>query len=930
MKNVRLVVFGLLILPTFMSSSHAQTWVEDTYEDFADGRLDASGQNIYVSRSGSVRTIHRFDLNQDGFIDLIFNSTHDSYAFIPPSVATITADRKVRRSELAVEGSQSVELADLNRDGWLDAVFCPNASGIQHPRRFLTILWGGEDGWPAHRSNGALPTRDAGTIAIADLNHDDWPDIVVLCGAAWLRDQPPGRIVRIFWGGERGFMLKRQHDVGVVGAVDLAAGDFDGDGASDLAVLVSDQKVRFFWATEFDEQPVKFAPTEVTLPGDNVKCVKAIDFNRDGFLDLVIGTGVDRLYVVPGRSGRRWSEAESLPAYDASHIAVGDLDADKHLDLVLTRFEVGHAMGGEAGAARSDAEETVHILWGGDTGFSTSRSTALDVPYAAATAVADVDSDGKVDVAIAVHQGAKTYKTDSLIYYGRGARRFERGMRGVRTEGASDVAIAPSTGHGPARVVFANSNGGTLDEKVPPLLYWGGADGFAAERVWRVPVSSGYEASAADLNEDGFVDLIAMNSGHAGEAAMADPHLGANILWGSAQGFSGESRSVLREYGLGASNVADVNRDGYLDVVLGAFEHGPKHPQVLVIYHGSATGFDRSRRVAVPSAVRSTGCAVADYNRDDWLDIAISSYPDDWLRVFWGSADGFSADRTTQLDIPAPIGLETADLNADGHLDLIGGSYADEIDKHHDTGTFIFWGSAKGFQGWNAQWLPGMTPIGHVVADFDADGFLDLFSPHYHSELTREALPCYLYWGSAKGFSTRGRTILTGNSVHDGLAADFDRDGRLDLAISCHSRDGSHHTNSRVYYNDGKRFANPRVEYVPTHGTHWMYVQDMGHIEHRGWEQTYESSVYRWDRAVAAGRLTYKADAPAGTELRFHVRVAASEDGLQQVPWLAVRASGFRLNSNDRSLQYRATFVSGNGDRYPVLDRVTVDLSAAR
>ena len=122
MKNAQLVLLGFLTLPVFMTSSYAQTWVEDTYEDFADGRLDASGQNIYVSRSGSVRTIHRFDINQDGFIDVIFNSTHDSYAYIPPSVGTVTKNRKIQRSELAVEGSQCVEIADLNRDGWLDLI----------------------------------------------------------------------------------------------------------------------------------------------------------------------------------------------------------------------------------------------------------------------------------------------------------------------------------------------------------------------------------------------------------------------------------------------------------------------------------------------------------------------------------------------------------------------------------------------------------------------------------------------------------------------------------------------------------------------------------------------------------------------------------------------------------------------------------------
>ena len=109
-----------------------------------------------------------------------------------------------------------------------------------------------------------------------------------------------------------------------------------------------------------------------------------------------------------------------------------------------------------------------------------------------------------------------------------------------------------------------------------------------------------------------------------------------------------------------------------------------------------------------------------------------------------------------------------------------------------------------------------------------------------------------------------------------------------------------------------------------------MWIQDMGHIEHRRWEQTYESSVYRLDREMASGRLASKADTPTGTELRFHIRASESQAGLQKASWRAVKAGLFTLSSGDRFLQYRTTFVSGNGDLYPVLDRVTIDLSAAR
>ncbi|PYV15875.1 MAG: hypothetical protein DMG07_08910, partial [Acidobacteria bacterium] len=59
------------------SGQEPLTWIQDSFEDFAAGTLDAAGHNLFVARDGKVRTIQRFDLNQDGYIDLIFNTTHD-------------------------------------------------------------------------------------------------------------------------------------------------------------------------------------------------------------------------------------------------------------------------------------------------------------------------------------------------------------------------------------------------------------------------------------------------------------------------------------------------------------------------------------------------------------------------------------------------------------------------------------------------------------------------------------------------------------------------------------------------------------------------------------------------------------------------------------------------------------------------------------
>lgn len=919
-----------LVLSTLNLPARARTWVEDSFDDFADGRLDAAGQNLYVSRDGSVRTIHRFDLDQDGHLDLIFNSTHDNVAFIPATQCTAAAGRRLDAVPLAVEGSRRVAIADLNRDGYSDLVFCPNASGVQHPRRLVTVIWGGPDGWPPHRAAGMLPVHGAKDVAVADLNADGWPDVVTLNATAWRPAQPEGRIVRVFWGGPRGLILTRSRDFGVVKGAELAAGDFDEDGARDVAVLTDGGNVQVLWAGADAAEADDLARSEVALGAPAACALRATDFDRDGQVDLIAATADGALCLLPGAAGRQWGPAQAVDAFAASHVAAGDIDDDGHVDLVLTRLATGQAMGGEAAGAYGEGEGAgapkIHVLWGRKGRFDKARSTPLHVPNAAAAAIGDMDGDGLPDLAVAVHQGARTFRTRSVVLFNHGDRRLEQAGPGVETRGATDVAIAPARGALAARAVFCNSRGGALHERVPLNVYWGGPDGFDAERRRDIPFTSGYEVSAADLNADGFVDLIAVDSGHAGASARSDPNLGANIFWGSDEGFdTAGRRTTLREEKLGTSNVADLNKDGYLDLVLGGFGSSrPDAHEPLVIYYGAADGFDAAGRKALHAEVRAIGAAIADLNDDDWLDIATVCYVQQRARIFWGGPDGFDDDRKTDLDVPGAIDVEVADLNRDRRLDLIIACYSDKLDQHHDMGSLIFWGHEDGYSPFNAQWLPGFTPVGPVVADWDADGHLDLFSPHYHGELTREALPSYLYWGGPHGFHTRRRTILICDSAHDGLAGDFNRDGLLDLAVSCHARDGDHHTYSRVYYNDGRRFADPEVTLLPTHGTHWMWNQDMGHVHDRSWRQTYASSIMQWEGTAAGAALRFDADVPTGTKLTFAVRAAPDAPRLAASTWQIVTAAPVTLRPADRCLQYRAVFESDNGDRYPTLERVTI------
>ncbi len=922
------LLLAIAVIGFSQSAPGAQTWIEDSFDDFADGRLDAGGQNLYVSRDGMIRTIHRFDINNDGYLDLFFGNTHDLQNVVEPTIAWLTDGEKIVQKSLAVWGADTVRSADLNSDGYLDLVFSLASDGLQSPRKSIRIAYGSKQGWTSDRCTGFLPAHRPMSIAIVDLNADHWPDIAVLNSDSLPSKVPPQKKIRVYWGSEDGFLLSRYQDIGGPEVVSLTSGDLDEDGADDLISLTESGEIRVLWSDSSHREDDAFESSLIEFSSGNGGSLVAFDGDADGYLDLVIGTGDEKLFLLRGRKGREWKSPAMLFQGTAfTGFTVDDLDEDGHPDFVLNCFHTTTAAGGEAAGAEQGAESYLLVLWGSEKLLDAPQVTKLPVTNAQSTACGDLNGDGHKDLAVAVYQGEKTFAGQSLFFFGTGNRRFRRCEQTVQTHGASNVVISPARGDFPSQVVFTNSVAGTLHEQVPVYFYWGGADGFNAERRWEIPAQSGHEASAADLNADGFTDLIIPFTGHGGAAALNNPLLGINVFWGSPEGYDlKKGRSVLPLVNpfMDTSNVADINRDGFLDIVVG----GWAETDATAIYYGAAGGFELENMLNLETTGRGQGVILADFNRDNWLDLAVSSMGKDRLRIYWGSPDGLKPENQSHLLVPAPIAIQAADLNADGWLDLIAGSYYDESNQpgYFDTGNFIFWGSDQGFRHDNSQWLPGNATLFHVVADFDNNGFLDLFCPNYHSQIRRDTLPSYFYWGSAEGFHWQRRTPLICNSAAGAQAGDFNQDGLVDLAVANHTSFGNHNVDSQVFYNDGKQFANPGVKLLPTRGTHYMWVQDMGHIEDRSWRQSYDSSVLQLKNGSTSGRLDYKAEEPPGTKLVFLVRAAKLPQDLQSMPWRELKQGNFSLETSDRLVQYRALFQSDNGDRFPVLDQVSMHI----
>ena len=60
--------------------------------------------------------------------------------------------------------------------------------------------------------------------------------------------------------------------------------------------------------------------------------------------------------------------------------------------------------------------------------------------------------------------------------------------------------------------------------------------------------------------------------------------------------------------------------------------------------------------------------------------------------------------------------------------------------------------------------------------------------------------------------------------------------------------------------------------------------------------------------------------------MKFDARSAPTAAPLAGEVWQPVREGKFAMEPADRVLQYRAVFASDNGERYPVLRRVAVEL----
>jgi VCBS repeat protein/FG-GAP repeat protein len=317
--------------------------------------------------------------------------------------------------------------------------------------------------------------------------------------------------------------------------------------------------------------------------------------------------------------------------------------------------------------------------------------------------------------------------------------------------GARGIVVGDFDRNGWPDVAQANTGRNT----VTILLNHDGTLAKASE----IPVGLGpFAIASGDFNTDGILDLVVTNAdndtvtilnGHADGsfAKLIDLHVG-NVH--SPRGIA----------------VADLNGDGTADLAITGYTSN-----ALVLYLGDGHNGFRLGTTFFGNPVQPQGAAVGDLNRDGRADVVVAGDSTGGLAVLFGhAAPDVLAPATLVPGAPFLNVVSIADLNSDGWPDVAAAST-------RNSRVAVFLGGPSGLT-FNHSYATGSSPRGITIADVNQDGALDLMTADFASS----TVSVLLGNRSTPGTFEAAALVASGGGSRALAAADFDQDGRIDLA----------------------------------------------------------------------------------------------------------------------------------------------------
>ena len=629
------------------------------------------------------------DINRDDYMDIVCVNSKDN------SISVILAYGNGSFAEQLVYSTQdyshpySVVCSDLNNDTWLDLIITNEGSD-----GFGIFMGFDYTSFPSRVFYSSMDNLGPADIVVSDFNNDSFADIV----AVFYESHTLG--ILLGYSNGRFSTIKSYSTGHESGPWKLAVGDFDSDHRLDIVVANYDSSsvgVLLGYGNGSFASVMTYSTGDMSRAND----VAIGDLDGDGHLDIVVANyGIDNVGVLLGYGNGTFATIQTYSTGVRSRpisVTVADLNQDNQLDIIVANY---------------DANNIGVLLGLGNGTFENQNTFPIDhysSPYWIITG--DFNNDNQLDIATALGNeyvgvlfGYKNgnFSKTAIYSVGFGSLPSCVDIADFNNDNISDIVV---THFGTGRIV---------------VLFGMGDERFLLGGLYSTGSGSGpYAVAVYDFNNDGRLDLavanyqsnnIALLLGHDSEP------FGSIILYGS--------RDISRPHSVA---IGDFNTDGRLDVVLANYGSD----NVCILFGSGDGDFNSIKIIANKTGSRPYFVVATDINNDQYMDIIVSYSESDQIAILLGSDTGTFPNQMTYSTgyRSRPYTIAIADLDKDNKLDII-------VANSGTSNILIFYGYDNGtFQNETTYSLGyEYHPYSIAVTDLNGDGWLDIAVACYNTD----------------------------------------------------------------------------------------------------------------------------------------------------------------------------------------------------